>query len=144
MVYRLASHLGATLGDEQPGQLVIARCEIAFDRPEFVAGHRLLDRKTVLQSPHPQPRRCEVDLVASDRDGLAHPQRMAVHHQDQQAIANAVPPNFGGVKQTAEFAYRQKVFVPLVQISGFDVTACRPILFTFRRPAGLLAMARSP
>jgi hypothetical protein len=51
---------------------------------------------------------------------------MAEHHQDQQAIANAVPANFGGVKQTAELAYGQKVLVPLVQISGFDVTACRP------------------
>ena len=34
MVYRLAGHLGAPLGDEQPGQLVIARCKIAFDRPK--------------------------------------------------------------------------------------------------------------
>jgi hypothetical protein len=59
---------------------------------------------------------------------------MAEHHQDQQAIANAVPPNFGGVKQTAEFACRQKVLVPLVQISGFDVTACRPTLYI--SPAG--------
>jgi hypothetical protein len=55
MVDRLARHLRATLGDEQPGQLVIARGEIALDRPEFVAGHGVLDGEAVLQAMHPQP-----------------------------------------------------------------------------------------
>jgi hypothetical protein len=59
---------------------------------------------------------------------------MAVHHQDQQAITNAVPTSLGGIEQTAEFARGQKVLVPLVQVSGFGMTACQPTLYS--SPAG--------
>jgi hypothetical protein len=57
----------------------------------------VLDGEAILQAMHPQPRGGEVDLVAPDRDRLAHPQPMTIHHQDQQAITNAVPTNLGSV-----------------------------------------------
>jgi hypothetical protein len=60
---------------------------------------------------------------------------MTIHHQDQQAITNAVPTNLGGIEQTAEFARSQEVLVPLVQIGGFGMTACRPTTL-YISPAG--------
>jgi hypothetical protein len=59
---------------------------------------------------------------------------MAVHHQDQQVIANAVPPSLGGVEQASEFAHRQEVLAPLVQVGGCSMITRQPTLYI--SPAG--------
>ena len=48
IVHRLARHRLTTLGDEQPGQFVVARGEVAFDGAELIALDRLLSVERVL------------------------------------------------------------------------------------------------
>src|SRR3954447_25180258 len=62
VIHRLARERLVALGDEQPGQPIRPRGEIALNGAQLGAGDWLLDRQAVLQPLHPQPRLIEVDL----------------------------------------------------------------------------------
>src|SRR3954471_12535098 len=81
VVHRLAGERLATLRDEQPRQPIRPRREIALDGAQLGPGDRLLDRQTILQPPHPQPRLIEVNLVTAKADRFTDAQPVAVHHE---------------------------------------------------------------
>ena len=78
VVHGLAGELRLTLGDEEPGQIVLAGGEVAFKGAEFVASDRLLDRELVLEASHPYPGALDIDGIAPHLGGLAHAQTVAV------------------------------------------------------------------
>jgi hypothetical protein len=69
----------------------------------------MLDGQPTLEPSHPEPRMIEIDLIAAQADRLADPQTMAVHHQDQQIIANALPALLGGIDQAGDLRLAQEV-----------------------------------
>src|SRR5215210_2982630 len=114
VVHRLARKRLAAFGDEQPWEPIRPRAEIALDGAQLGAGDWLLDRQAILQPLHPQPRLIEIDLVAAKANRFADAQPVAIHHQDEQVVAHAVPPDPGGVQEGLDLAGRQKVSRPLV------------------------------
>lgn len=89
---------------------------MALDGAQLVAGDRLLDRQPALEPAHPQPG--AVELVATQADGLADPEAVAVHHQQEQVVAHAVPSGPGGVQQLGHLAGGQVILVALVPVGG--------------------------
>ena len=118
VVHRLPGERLPAFGDEQPRQRVGPRREITPDRAQLVAGDRLLDRETVLQSPHPQARSVEVDLVAAQVDGLAHPHPVPIHHQDEEVIAHAVSACLRRLEEGGDLALGEEIPFPLVPVRG--------------------------
>src|SRR4051794_6175401 len=92
----------ATFRDEEPGEAVRTGGQMALDCAEFIAGDRLFDGQSVLETPNPEAGLIEVDVVAAQADRLAHTQPMAVHHRHQQVIADAVTPPLGGLEQVRD------------------------------------------
>ena len=99
----------AALGDEEPGESVRTGCQIAFDRAEFITRDRLFDGQPVLETPNPEAGLIEVDVVSPQADRLADAQAMAVHHQHQQVIADAVSPPLGGLEQGRDLGLVQEI-----------------------------------
>jgi hypothetical protein len=106
------------LRHKQPGQTVATGREIALDGPQFVASDRVLDGEAVLEPSHPEPRLVEVDLVAAQADRLTDAQAVAVHHQHQQVVADAVPPAPSGIEQRGDFGSAEEILAPLVTVDG--------------------------
>jgi hypothetical protein len=98
VVDRLAGQRLGAFGDEEPREAVRSGGQVAFDRAEFVTRDRLLDGKAVLETPDPEAGLVEVNVVAAQTDRLADAQAMAVRHQHEQMIANAVSSPLGGLE----------------------------------------------
>ena len=60
VVDRLSGHRLPALRQKQPRQGVVARVQVALDRPQFVPGDRMFDRQAILESPNPYPGAFEV------------------------------------------------------------------------------------
>ncbi len=114
----------AALGYEKPGKAVGARCQIALDRAKFVTRDRLFDGESVLEAPNPEAGLIEVDVVAAQADRLADAQAVAVHHQHQQVISDAVSPPLGGLEQARHLGLVQEILAPLMGISGDSGPGC--------------------
>ena len=128
VVHRLAGERVSAFGKEEPRRGVRARRQVSPDRTQLVSGDRLLDRQAVLQAPDPKAGAVEIDFVAAQVDRLAHPQAVAIHHQNEQVIACAVPPGFRRFKQRGDLGLGQVVLRPLVGIrdSGGDTLDISP------------------
>ena len=105
-------------------------CQIALDRAKFITRDRLFDGESVLEAPNPEAGLIEVDVVAAQADRLADAQAVAVHHQHQQVIADAVSPPLGGLEQVRHLGLVQEILAPLMGISGdtratFDISPLR-------------------
>ena len=133
----------AALGGEQPGQRVGAGGKMALDGAQLVAGDRLLDGQPALEAVDPEPGAAEVQLVAAPADGLADPQAVAEHHEQQQVVTRAVPAALGSVQQAGDLAFARKSLArtcPSVALSG----AASGSLFTLCPLGGVAGMARNP
>src|SRR5215210_6935026 len=117
VVHRLARKRLAALGDEQPRQPIRPRGEIALNGAQLGAGDWLLDREAILQPLHPQPCLIEIDLVAAKADRFADAQPVAVHHENEQVVAHAVPPGLRSLQESLDLARGQEVLCPLVRVS---------------------------
>jgi hypothetical protein len=93
-------HRSAPFGDEEPEQSVRTNGQKALDRAEFIPGDWLFDGQPVLETPNPEACLIEVDVIAANPDRLADGQPMALHHQHQQVIADAVASPLGGLLAT--------------------------------------------
>jgi hypothetical protein len=91
---------------------------MALDRAKFIARDRLFDGQTVLEAPNPEACLIKFEVVAAQADRLADTQPMAVHHEHQQVIADAVSPSLGGLEQVRHFGLVQKILAPLMGIRG--------------------------
>ena len=110
VVHRLPGERLAALGEEKPWQMVTARSQPASDGAQLVAGDGLLDRETILEPFDPDSRPLQVHLVPTKRDRLADAQTMAVHHQDQQVIADAVATFASGFQEGGELGFAEEVW----------------------------------
>src|SRR5262249_52904460 len=72
----------------------------------------------IFQSFHPDPRLCEVHLIASQSNRFADPQSVAVHHQHQKMIARAVPATLRRLKQSFNLLFVQEILAALVRVGG--------------------------
>src|SRR5262245_1055664 len=90
VVHGLARELRLPLGDEQPGEIVLAGGEVALDGAQLVASDRLLDGERVLQASHPEPGALDINCLAPHLDGLAHAQAVTVDRQYQRIVADAM------------------------------------------------------
>ena len=143
IIDRTPRHRLPALGNEKPRQLVGARGEIAFDRPQLVAGDRLLDRQRIFQTLHPHTRLREVHLVAPQSDRFAHPQPVPVHHQHQQVIARSVSAALRRIEQLLHLGFVEKILAALVRVGGLPHPRFRPTLYI--SPLGrTFAMLRKP
>jgi hypothetical protein len=93
-----------------------------LDRSQFVAGDRLFNGQAILQAPHPEPSPIKIHLVTTQVDRFTDPKAVAIHHQHQQMITDAVPTIFGGVEERRDFRAGQEIFGPLVGIGSHRVT----------------------
>ena len=91
VIDRPAHHLAATLGDEQPGQLVFTGGEVARQGPEFVAGERLLAIERALHPLDPEAGLLQVHVVELEADGFRDAQAVPVGQQKQGVISRSVP-----------------------------------------------------
>src|SRR5262245_15699517 len=82
----------------------------------------MLDAETVLEPSHPQARPLSVQLSPAHLDGLGDAQAMAVDHQDQRVVANAVAAFLGGLEQPVDLRGTQKVLTALVGVGGWCIT----------------------
>ena len=113
--------LRPALGDEQPGKPILPRRQVALDGAQLVAGDGMLNRQAILGAAHPHPRLLQVQIVSSEAHRFADPQAVAVHHQHEQVVANAVPALLRGVEEEIDLAFAQEVFVALVGVGCMRV-----------------------
>src|SRR5262245_58691278 len=98
-ISRSRYELRLALSDEHPRQLVLAGGEVAFDGAEVVAGDGMLDGQRVLQAGNPETGALDVELISAHLDGLRDAQPVAIEHEQQRVVANAVAPLLGGLEQ---------------------------------------------
>jgi hypothetical protein len=127
VIDRLAGQCLAAFGDEEPGESVRSSGQVTFDRAEFVTRDRLFDGQPVLETSDPETGLVEVDVVAAQAGRLADAQAVAVHHQHEQVIADAVSPSLGGLEQVGDLGLVQVILGPLTGIRGgiratFDIS----------------------
>jgi hypothetical protein len=99
----------------EPGQLVVARRQIAFDSIVLSSSPRgVLDGERVLETRHPGPRLRQVQVVTPERNGFAHSEAVPVHHHYEEVVADAVPASLGRIKELFHLGHRQEVLAPLM------------------------------
>lgn len=118
VIDRLPDECLAAFGYEQPGESVQTGGQVAFDRAKFITRDRLFDGQPIFETPDPEACLLKVDVVAAQADRLADAKAMAIHHQDQQVIADAVSPPLGGLEQDADFGLAQKILTPFMGIDS--------------------------
>jgi hypothetical protein len=69
--------------------------EQSADSTKLIARDGVLDRETVLQARDPNAGLRKVQIGSPQRDGFRDAQAVALHHQDKQVVAYAVPSSFG-------------------------------------------------
>jgi uncharacterized protein DUF4158 len=117
----------SAFGDEEPGESVRSGSQVTFDGAEFVTCDRLFDGQPLLETSDPEAGLIEVDVITAQAGRLADAQAVAVHHQYEQVIANAMPPSLGGLEQVGDFGFAQIILVSLMGIRGgtratFDIS----------------------
>ena len=124
VVHRLPGHRLAALGDEEPGQVVVAAREPPADGAQLVTRHRVLDAEPVLEPRHPEAGLREVDVVAAQGDRLGDPQAVAVRHQHQEVVAHPVPAALGGGEQPVDLRRAEIVAAAFVGVrSAVEIAA---------------------
>ena len=118
VVHRLARHGLAPLGDEEPGQIVVAHGQPALDGAQLVARDWVLDRQATLEPSHPEPALGEVDVAAPERHGFGDAQAVAEEHEHEQVVARPVPAGAGGLEQALDLGRAEEV------ASAFVVVGC--------------------
>jgi hypothetical protein len=78
----------------------------------------VFDRQRVLEALDPHAGVRKVDLIAAHADCFADPQAVAVDHQQQHIIADAVAPLLGGLEELLNLGLVQEVLAPLVGVSS--------------------------
>jgi hypothetical protein len=116
IIHGLPGQRLTSLGNEQPRQRVLSGGEVAPERPQFVAGDRLLDRQPALEAPHPQTCPVEIDFVTPEGNGFADPKAVAEHHEQQQMIARTVTAALGCVQQRGDLTLIEEVLRALVSV----------------------------
>ena len=91
VVHCLPCHGLAPLGDEEPGQVIVARGQPALDGAQLVAVDGVLDGEAPLEPAHPEPGLGEVDVCASERHGLGDAQAVAEEHEHEEVVARPMP-----------------------------------------------------
>jgi len=67
---------------------------------------------------HPQARFLEVECIEAQGRRLRHPKPVPVDHQQENVVADAVPPLLGRLKQALHLGVGQEVLAPNVGIDG--------------------------
>ena len=115
---RLSSKRVSAFAEKEPRQLAISLPQVPLDCTKLVDGNWLLDGQAVLQSPDPETRLLEVYVSDLQSDGFAHTQAVTVDHQEQEVVADAMPPPLGGLQQPLDFRFVEEILLPFVEVSG--------------------------
>jgi hypothetical protein len=78
---------------------------VPLNRSKFVAFDRSLGIERILSPPNPNASLFEIELVQPHRYRLRNAQGVAVHHEEQQMIANAVTTVLGGIEQPLDLGF---------------------------------------
>lgn len=116
VVHRLPGERLAALGDEEPRQVIVSPCKPALDSAQLVPGDGMLNAETVLQPRHPEPGLREVYVLPAQGDGLGDAQPVAVHHQEQKVVADAVTAFLGGGEEPVDLWLAEIVPAALVAV----------------------------
>src|SRR5262249_3638498 len=92
---------------------------VAAGMPEHVRVDRLLDAQRSLLALYPYSRRLQVDGVLAHAGRLAHAQTVAVHHHDEEVVADAVTAPLGRLEHAIHLGLAQVVLVALVGIGRY-------------------------
>lgn len=90
----LAGQRLATFREKQPRHSILPHRQDTPQGAELVSGQGLVSGKTAFQPPDPDVSGCEVEIGAPEHDQLADPQPVAVHQQQHEVIARAMPAGF--------------------------------------------------
>src|SRR5262249_38477775 len=71
---------------------------------------------------HPYSRRLQIDSVPAHAGRLAHTQAVAVHHQDEEVVADAITAPLSRLEHAIYLGLAQIVLVALVGISSYRST----------------------
>jgi hypothetical protein len=102
---------------EQPGQVIFAKVEIAPYRSQLITLNRMRPRVRAFQSFDPQHSSVKAHVFNSQVNGLTTAQAVSVHHQKEEMISHPLATGLGSFEERLHLR-RIKKILPSMKIGN--------------------------